>query len=128
MIGRAPKGQGIMAPKKAKADANKGPKFVKSELISVHEISISKESGWRPLDPTRVGELVADFKGGSYGQNTLAPPIDACTCLSDGKRRLDNGVQCVAALQILSREIEESKANGQDLPEFCLRHSLSCSG
>jgi len=120
-----------MAPKKAKADnKSAGPKFVKSELVSVHDISISRESGWRPLDPARVGELVADFKAGSYGQNTLAAPslIDACTCLSDGKRRLDNGVQCVAALQILSREIEESKANGEDLPDFCLRHSLSCSG
>ena len=67
--------------------------------------------GWRPLDQGRVSKLVADFKSGAYGQNTLAPPslIDSAACLCDGKRRLDNGLQCVAALQILTGELEESK-------------------
>ena len=198
--------------------------------------TLSQESGWRPLDHGRVSELVADFKSGAYGQDTLAllgcrsasrrrpscaptrmkleaylkpedPPIKAvakdlgidsmmgvrrrvtthkkrfkkgqqrakrlaalhiksptknlrvfragvqsvalyghesvgvtpkrmkwlrgvvagfagrkklgpqsAACLCHGKRRLDNGLQCVAALQILTGELEESKANGEDLP------------
>ena len=106
---------------KAKTD-----EFVRSELLPVGEVSISKDSGWRPLDQGRVQELVADFKDGAYGQNTLAPPsiIDGGVCASDGKRRLDNGLQSVAALQILLGEYQEAKANGEDVPETCLCHSL----
>ncbi|OLP80212.1 Pre-mRNA-splicing factor 18 [Symbiodinium microadriaticum] len=94
---------------------SKGPKFLRSELLAVNEVSVSKESGWRPLDWGRVSELVADFKSGAYGQNTLAPPslIDSAACLCDGKRRPDNGLQCVAALQILTGELEESEANSE---------------
>ena len=109
---------------------SKGPKFLRSELLAVNEVSVSKESGWRPLDWGRVSELVADFKSGAYGQNTLAPPslIDSAACLCDGKRRPDNGLQCVAALQILTGELEESEANSEAVPETCLCHSLLCSG
>ena len=83
-----------MAPKpKGKQDANVrgGPKFLRSEILPVGEVSISGESGWRAQDRGRITELLADFKSGAYGQNTLAPPslIGDNTCVCDGKRRLD---------------------------------------
>ena len=122
-----------MAPKpKGKQDANVrgGPKFLRSEILPVGEVSISGESGWRAQDRGRITELLADFKSGAYGQNTLAPPslIGDNTCVCDGKHRLDNGVQCVAALQILATELAESKANGEDLPDTCLHRSFLCGG
>ncbi len=93
--------------------AAQGPEVIETCRIKLGDLSISEDSGWRPLDPERVAELVAVFKDGDFGATTLAIPSVLAdseklikSSREDGRFRLNNGKSSVAALKQLAAELE----------------------
>lgn len=61
-----------MAKKVERTECNMAPRFVKTLLVKVEELSISEDSGWRDVDPARVQEIYMDLTLGTVnGQRRI---------------------------------------------------------
>lgn len=93
-----------------KAVPNLAPETIDTKIISLDDISIAEDSGWRELDAERVTELVDSFRKGEYGHGILTIPSvlsfqDVLKKSStDGRLLLNNGKSTVAALKKLYAE------------------------
>ncbi len=80
---------------------------VASAKVLINDISISEDSGWRPIDRNRVEELKLMFEEGQYGMNLLRKPSclqevgHMLTSSHDGLLKLADGKHTVAALSEL---------------------------
>ena len=83
---------------------------------------IGDESGWRPLDPSRVAKTVAKYKNGEFGQTQIAYPTVLAgnkVSTNTGEYLLDNGKNCIAALKELQKEHPDlADMEEEDWPEY----------
>ena len=91
------------------------PRTIGDITLSLEDISIADDSGWRPIDDTRVAELKNAFLRGEYGQNLLRKPSvllsnNVPVMSRDGLRRLADGKHTVAALQELQAQYRQALA------------------
>ena len=82
--------------------------------VSLDEISVGSESGWRASDPARVTELQTIFEGGEYGMNLLRKPSILAQAgqplrCSDGLLKLADGKHSIQALLMLRASSQPSK-------------------
>ena len=82
--------------------------------ISLDDISVGPDSGWRDIDPTRVTELQTIFEGGEYGETLLRKPSilaqsgQPLRC-KDGLLKLGDGKHTIQALLALRASSQPSK-------------------
>ena len=102
-----------MAPK-GQPTATSAPKVVQDvALVKIEDVSVENDSGWRPVDPGRVKELVSLFLSGQYGIGLLRPPSiiqqsGAPKNASDGRQCLSDGKQTMCALAKVKQIYEDA--------------------
>ena len=114
------------APQKAHVAERVG-----GQRVSLDDLSLEEDSGWRDVERSHVEELKLKILQGEYGQTTMTPPsllLDqndlAMNSSIDGKYILDNGKHWIAALVDIKQVYEEIK---QQLVAACPPREAACS-